>query len=291
MSLKPGKTPFETSEQFDESAAENQFEEVFNEIEPIESVPTEEEIKSWDKEKSAKAYVNLQRKISERDRLYREELEGRIRAEERAKLLEELVTKPKSAEVEPKQQLAKPVKPTRPIGYNKADAIAYPESESAKFDTALEEYYERKDAYEEFRESQINEQISAVTQTFEEQKNKELQTQEYARRKAEHISRLSKATGGDIKKATEVFDFMQRAMVKDDPSLYVKLYEMEMAKNGKQINTEKRELTSDRRINYHSPLSISNTNTNENDEQVTFMQEIKNRKGNKHSLFKTEPRN
>jgi len=286
MPLKDGKDPFQTESLEQDDNLESQHS---GEIE-TESQIDEEEIKNWDKEKSIKAYRNLQRKINETRSFVSEATERAIRAEERAKLLEDIVrNNPQQQRQEQQQEKppVKPVKPIKPAGYNKADAIAYPDSESAKYDEAIEKYYEAKETYEDWRESHLQNELKTVRSSFEEEQNRRLQSEDYAKRKAGEIARLAKATGGDIQKATAVFDFVQKAMVKDDPSFYVSLYDVATSKKKGTKEEEEPEIVSSRN-NSRRPLSTANSNFNEGDEVKGFMTGIKSQRRNNHSLFKTE---
>lgn len=244
-----------------------------------------EETKTWDKEKAVNSYRKLQRIVSDHQVALAQEQEARIRAEERARLLEEM-TKAQFVKEPPKPEEVIPVKPTKPakpVGYNKADAIAYPDSDSAKYEESLEKYYEDKDRYDAYRENQLTEQISKVAQTFEEKKNEELRNQEMAKRKSAGIATLARATNGDIDKATKVFEFAQKAVLSDEPSWYVRLYE-ESLRNNKPVPTGQQTPFK------VPPASSMNTNLSTSEESGTFMGELKSRRNSHHNLFKTEPK-
>ena len=295
MPLKEGKNPFETESLEEDENLNPQYSEGDGEQ---QSQDDEEDIKSWDKEKSVKAYRNLQRKITVSQGIINEATERAIRAEERARVLEEIATKGLQNNTQQNRQQeqtpVKPVKPAKPAGYSKADAIAYPDSESARYDLMLEKYYEDKEVYEDWKEAQYSNELRTVKESFEEQMNKQLQSDDFARRKAAGIARLASATKGDMQKASAVFDFVQRAMVKDDPNFYVALYDVVNNKQNKSNSEEdegvvsKREDVRNRRN--IPPLSMGSSNANEGDEMKSFMAGIKSQRKNTHNLFQTEKR-
>lgn len=81
--------------------------------------------------------------------------------EERPELLEELAAKVSS---QAQQGMKKPSIPQRPANYSRVDAMENPESESAKYLDAMEQYQYDKAVYEEYVESQRAEQQRAQMQ-------------------------------------------------------------------------------------------------------------------------------
>lgn len=236
---------------------------------------------NWDsKEKAVEAYHNLQRKNSELDLMVKQLAEEKIRAEERAKILEQFAQKP-----EPEIQVPqKPSRPQKPQGYSRADAIAYPDSESGKYEQALESYYDQKEVYDQWEKSQLLNKVETVTKSLEQKENERLLNEQYAQRKAAQISRLAQATGGDVNKAGKVFEFVQEAMGKDDPSWFVKLYDTVTGQP--TLKTQQADQRSERQ-KYAAPGATIQGNGDNQNEAQKFMGDIAKRKNNRHDLFKT----
>jgi len=294
--LKEGKNPFSSDsekENLDEQDINNNLNPDDFELENDSEISDEDIKKLADNksnEKFIKAYRDLQRKMSERNTAYNEATQRAIVAEKMNKILADLANnKQNIQEKNNTQEIQKPVKPIRPPGYSKADAIAYPDSDSGKYDLAIEEYYEKKEQYDEFEKTTLRNQLGDLNKSFEERKNADLQNQDLARRKSALISRLSKKTGGDVRKASEVFEFVQKSMVKDEDQFYIDLYEASLAKNNSnQRKNNGEEITSQRGYRPSAREIVSfNHNLDDKDEQSGFMSEIKNRRANNHSLFET----
>lgn len=256
--------------------------------EPQEQVPQQENFDNWDKQKAVEAYRNLQKKTTELDLTVKQLAEEKIRAEERARVLEEFATKSKETPQiieDPEPQI--PSKPIKPQGYNKADAIAYPDSESGKYEEAKEKYEEAVKENLRWRNEQLNKKVQSVTQTLEQKENERLQNEEFARRKANQIARLSKATGGDIEKAGKVFEFVQNAMGKDDPAWFVKLYDQANTNPQVALKTEQAAKRNERQQFVAPGATVQGEGENAKIEQ-SFIQSISSRRKNNHGLFATE---
>lgn len=260
--------------------------------EPIDNAsipePVVDEFKDWDKQKAIDAYRTKQ---SEADRFriaYEKLNEEKIQAEARAKVYEEQLLNKTQAPVPEPQAPIRPVKPLKPAGYNKADAMSYPDSDSARYEAALEKYYDQKEIYDEWEKGELHKTISKVNKTLEEQKNADLQNQEFAQRKAAQIARIARSNGGDLIEAGKVFEFTQQAMQKDDPMWYINLYRQS------QSQAQKTQQASTRATNqqsYVAPgVTLPNNDSNDVKFEKQFISDIGSRKSNLHGLFKTEKR-
>lgn len=250
--------------------------------EPQEQVSQEENFDNWDKPKSVEAYKNLQKKNSELDLMVKQLAEEKIRAEERAKILEQFAQKP-----EPEIQVPqKPSRPQKPQGYNRADAIAYPDSESGKYEQALESYYDQKEVYDQWEKSQLLNKVETVTKSLEQKENERLRSEEFAQRKAYHIGRLAKVNGGDTQKAGKAFEWFQQLISEDDPARFHKLYELDTANPNATLKTQQADQRKERQ-GYAPPGAIIQGNGDNQNEAQKFMGDIAKRKNNRHDLFKT----
>jgi len=131
-----------------------------------------------------KSYKFFQSKFTTEQQERQKEREGRIRAEERLKLIEQQqIPQPQV------QQNQRPVRPVRPQGYNRLDAITITDSISAKYDEAMQDY---EDKLYQWNEQQ--EQIKDQQTEFQRQRNMK-------------ISELQTVPGVTLEEATEALNW------------------------------------------------------------------------------------
>ena len=155
----------------------------------------EENFEDWDKQKSVEAYRNLQRKITEKEKAVKAEMEARIRTEERLRLIEEQSQQAKTQQpqIPPKPR---PLSPP-PQGFNLFEATNEPESTSAKWYQSKLQYDFEKAQYDEYWQGQI-----------ETERAKTKQTEEQSRFRNSKVTELQNVGGATLEEAIQIYDWL-----------------------------------------------------------------------------------
>jgi len=128
----------------------------------------------------------------------------------------------------PKQvmpELVRPIRPVKPADYNRLDGMSDPTSESYKWESAMEDYRTQKEDYQDA--------IQARQEQLQQSKaNMEAAAQKAARAKSDMISMIMVETGGDPKKAEEIYDFWVNNQDSRNPRNLVKAFEAIKGGNG-----------------------------------------------------------
>jgi hypothetical protein len=255
-----------------------------------EQISQEENFDNWDKQKAVEAYKNLQRKITEQDLTVKQLAEDKIRAEERAKILEQFAAKPTpKPQVDEDPEPIVPNQPNKPQDYNLADALGYPESESGKYLKAKEVYEEKVNQKLQWQNRQLSNTVNTIKQSLEEDINTRMKNEDFARRKANKIAWLARGTNGDLKKAGEVFETIQEIMNpdKEKPEYFITLHDI-IKNNPKTILKDKQAVLRNERQQFTPPGATVQGEGENAKQEKTFVQSIGSRRRNNHSLFETE---
>jgi hypothetical protein len=169
-----------------------------------------------------KSYKFFQSKFTKEQEEKQKILEDKIRLEERLRLLEEQKLPPKGqAQNQIQEPPKKPQRPVKPQDYNRLDATTEPNSPSARYDEAFQDYLEAKEVYDEYDRTQLVQKI----QSYEQEKQKIAEKEQLAQVKASQLQRFQEA-GIAPEKAAKVYDFVMQAFQKDDPTWYERLYDI-----------------------------------------------------------------
>lgn len=203
---------YQTSEQLQQES----------QIQPPETVEVEGQQIAINEVDNPKSYKFFQSKFTKEQEEKQRILEDKIRLEERLRLLEEQKLPPKGQEQSPVQEPPKkPQRPVKPQDYNRLDATTEPNSPSARYDEAFQDYLEAKEIYDEWDKSQLVQKI----QSYEQEKQRIAEKEQLAQVKAGQLQRFQSA-GIAPEKAAKVYDFIMEAFQKDDPVWYEKLYDV-----------------------------------------------------------------
>lgn len=113
---------------------------------------------------------------------------------ENEKLQQEIA--PKAVTPDP---LTPPVKPQKPAGYNRVDALTDPESPSFKYEEAMSDYRDQMNDYS-------MRLLEEKTKPFEEDRKRKLEEAEYLQRKSQALSQFQ-AVGLDAVESEKAFKF------------------------------------------------------------------------------------
>jgi hypothetical protein len=173
---------------------------VENNLNPTDVV--EDELKDVDNPKS---YKHFQRIAEQRLQETQSEREQRIRLEEKVNYLEQQ-QKPVE-KVEDFKPPVRPQKPVRPNDYDPTEAVTNLSSASAKYDRALQEYFENVADYQlamsEFNTKSVESKIKRIDE-FE---NQTKEQQRFNQNKAKALADFQRA-GGTPQESQEAFELL-----------------------------------------------------------------------------------